>query len=318
MSIIYDSATGALSYDADGNGAGAAVQFASLSTGLSLTGSSFLVSGPANNVPVIGSRGPQPASPRTAPSPPSSIRRRPPTPDGDRITWALGGADAAAFTIDANGAVRLKAPADFETKASYSFSVIASDSGPTTATKPVTLTITDVSETSTTPIVNEIAGPNRQLRLCPADRPQHPARRPQSRTCPDATLPSLTIQGSISSSTDVDYYSITLQAGELLRLDVDGTNGLDSHLFVYYATQQLFGDNDDSDGPNDPDPTRRSITTPIRRSASARRRPAPIISRSYRSIRPASPPRPTGRTRSTSASARWARPRRSPGRMSTR
>jgi Ca2+-binding RTX toxin-like protein len=41
--ILYDSASGALSYDADGNGGGAAVQFASLSSGLALSNADFLV-----------------------------------------------------------------------------------------------------------------------------------------------------------------------------------------------------------------------------------------------------------------------------------
>ena len=41
--ILYDSSTGRLLYDADGSGGQAAVQFAVLSTGLSLTNADFLV-----------------------------------------------------------------------------------------------------------------------------------------------------------------------------------------------------------------------------------------------------------------------------------
>jgi hypothetical protein len=41
--IIYNASTGALSYDADGTGAAAAVQFAQLSSGLALTNQDFLV-----------------------------------------------------------------------------------------------------------------------------------------------------------------------------------------------------------------------------------------------------------------------------------
>lgn len=41
--FIYDASTGALSYDADGSGAGAATQFATLGTGLALTNADFFV-----------------------------------------------------------------------------------------------------------------------------------------------------------------------------------------------------------------------------------------------------------------------------------
>ncbi len=41
--IVYDPATGALYFDADGNGAGAQVLFANLSNGLALTHADFVV-----------------------------------------------------------------------------------------------------------------------------------------------------------------------------------------------------------------------------------------------------------------------------------
>ncbi len=41
--VIYNSTSGALLYDVDGTSAGAAVQFATLSSGLALTSADFLV-----------------------------------------------------------------------------------------------------------------------------------------------------------------------------------------------------------------------------------------------------------------------------------
>ena len=40
-------------------------------------------------------------------------------PDLDQLAWRLTGADAHLLTADQFGAVRLIAPADFETKTSY-------------------------------------------------------------------------------------------------------------------------------------------------------------------------------------------------------
>ncbi len=48
--------------------------------------------------------------------------------DGDRMSWSLTGTDQALFTIDWSGGVRLIEPADFETRSSYSFNVVAANS----------------------------------------------------------------------------------------------------------------------------------------------------------------------------------------------
>jgi Ca2+-binding RTX toxin-like protein len=44
--ILYDAATGARSFDADGNGVGAAIQFATLASGLTSLDESHFIFGP--------------------------------------------------------------------------------------------------------------------------------------------------------------------------------------------------------------------------------------------------------------------------------
>ncbi|MBA5605977.1 DUF4347 domain-containing protein [Duganella sp. FT3S] len=72
--------------------------------------------------------------------------------DAHAITYSLLGNnndDAAAFTIGANGAVTLTANPDFETKSSYHFTVLATDSFGNASQQAVTLGITDVNEAPT-------------------------------------------------------------------------------------------------------------------------------------------------------------------------
>ena len=50
--------------------------------------------------------------------------------NGDALTYGLGGTDAASFDIDTgSGQLMTLAALDYETKASYSVTVTASDSG---------------------------------------------------------------------------------------------------------------------------------------------------------------------------------------------
>ncbi len=73
-------------------------------------------------------------------------------PAGGTVTYSLSGADAAAFTIDANtGVVTINASPDFETKSSYNFTVKASDPSGAFNTEAVTLSINDLPPVISSP-----------------------------------------------------------------------------------------------------------------------------------------------------------------------
>src|SRR5262249_5058221 len=79
-------------------------------------------------------------------------------PAGGTVTYALTGADAAAFTINSStGAVSFNASPDFEAKSSYSFNVKASDPSGAFNTQAVTLSVTDVAPTITSATTASVA-----------------------------------------------------------------------------------------------------------------------------------------------------------------
>ncbi|GAB0055871.1 hypothetical protein SIID45300_00169 [Candidatus Magnetaquicoccaceae bacterium FCR-1] len=82
-------------------------------------------------------------------------------PDGDLLTWALSGADALSFIIDATtGAVRFVNPPDFENAThgpTYAITVTVTDGGGLFDARPVTITVTDLNEA---PVVTSAAGVN--------------------------------------------------------------------------------------------------------------------------------------------------------------
>ena len=68
-------------------------------------------------------------------------------PEGNTLTYSLGGTDADAFGIDeANGQLRTSAALDYETRSSYSVTVVAEDSEGASASIEVTIAVTDEDE----------------------------------------------------------------------------------------------------------------------------------------------------------------------------
>ena len=68
-------------------------------------------------------------------------------PDGDELTYSLGGTDADAFRIDTKtGQLLTHKPLDYETKNAYSVTITASDDNDGKATINVTIRVTDMPE----------------------------------------------------------------------------------------------------------------------------------------------------------------------------
>ena len=84
--------------------------------------------------------------------------------DGDNITFSLGGTDAGYLNIDADdGEVRLKASADYETKTSYDFTVIATDDG----TAPLVANLESDPRSVTLSVIDDPIDTNNSMKVTP-------------------------------------------------------------------------------------------------------------------------------------------------------
>ncbi len=220
------------------------MRFAVLPENLYLNAWSFQVSGEPNHVPTISSGGTASVA-ENSPIDTIVYQATVADADGDQLSLWLEGRDASKLTIDASGAVRLLDPADFERQDSYSFTVVAADSGWAHASRAVELTVENQPEP--TPVIAEKAGANDSVYGAQAiDRAAFATEI--NPNLPNDDLPSVTITGTLSSTTDRDYFAVRLEAGEVLYLDVDNTSGnLDAMLEVYRINggEVLLVSNDD-------------------------------------------------------------------------
>ena len=126
-------------------------------------------------------------------------------PDDDTLTYTLGGADAASFSInDTNGQLKTKAALDYETQTSYTVTITVSDSE-LTDTIDVRINVTDVDE-------------NRA--------PSFTEGNKATRSVAENTGSGQDI-GSAVSATDlnVDTLTYTLSGADAASFSINGTNG---------------------------------------------------------------------------------------------
>ena len=134
--------------------------------------------------------------------------------DGDShtLSYSLGGTDASSFDIvDTTGQIQTKSVVtyDYETKASYSVTVKADDGNSGTATKAVTITLTNVEEAGT-------------VRLSPT---QPAARQAVTATLtdPDEVSGTPTWQWQRSSDGSTDWSNVGNNSDTYMPVDGDLT-----------------------------------------------------------------------------------------------
>ncbi|WP_130470526.1 DUF4347 domain-containing protein, partial [Candidatus Magnetaquicoccus inordinatus] len=123
---------------------------------------------------------------------------------GDTLSYTLGGADAALLNINsATGAVTLQSSANYESKASYSFTVIATDGGSLTASQAVTISVNDLNEV---PVLTSAAT---------ASVNENAATSTVVYTVTSTDVDAGSVRSYSVSGTDAAYFSIDSATGAL-------------------------------------------------------------------------------------------------------
>ena len=132
----------------------------------------------------------------------SYIHSRPTTAtdkDGDTLTYSLSGADASSFAIDAStGWITVNSSLDYETKKSYSITVVANDGKGGSGSIEVTISVLDVNEDpqfssdTTTRLIAEQLAPGANV------------GDPVTATDPDGDTLAYSLSGADAASFSID------------------------------------------------------------------------------------------------------------------
>ena len=152
-------------------------------------------------------------------------------PESNTLTYSLGGTDADAFDIDeANGQLLTRDALDYETRPSYSVTVVAEDSEGASASIEVTISVTDEDE-------NEPPSfdPTDNMRsVAENTEPGQAIGDPVTATDPEGNTLTYSLGG-----TDADAFDIDSTSGQLLTRDA-----LDHEAKASYSVTVVAGDSE--------------------------------------------------------------------------
>ena len=160
--------------------------------------------------------------------------------DDDILTYSLGGIDAASFgIISTSGQLQTRAELDYETKDSYSVTVMVSDGNGGTDTIGVTISVTDMDE-DTVPVIEGIVIP--EVDATPETHAPVFAGSRTTRSIAENTPAGINI-GSPVSATDADDDTLTYTLGgtDARSFSIVGNSGqLQTQVPLDYETKKAY------------------------------------------------------------------------------